>query len=84
MSAGAKEMQARTEVEQLKARLKTIWTTGDYDQFSRYMEKDAEEFFRRLEIPRGARLLDVGCGAGQLCADRGSGRSGSYRMRYRG
>jgi SAM-dependent methyltransferase len=30
------------------------------------MEKDAEEFFRRLEVAPGSKLLDVGCGAGQL------------------
>jgi SAM-dependent methyltransferase len=58
--------QPTTEIDQLKARLKTTWMTGDYDLFSRYMEKDAEEFFRRLRVPRGARLLDVACGAGQL------------------
>jgi SAM-dependent methyltransferase len=40
--------------------------TGDYDLFSRFMEKDANEFFRRLAVPAGARLLDVGCGSGQL------------------
>jgi SAM-dependent methyltransferase len=53
-------------MEQLKARLKTTWTTGDYDRFSRFMEKDAEEFYRRLGIAPGTRFLDVGCGAGQL------------------
>jgi ubiquinone/menaquinone biosynthesis C-methylase UbiE len=30
------------------------------------MEKDAEQFFRRLGVTPGTRLLDVGCGAGQL------------------
>jgi SAM-dependent methyltransferase len=40
--------------------------SGDYDVFSRYMEKDAEVFYQRLGIKPGARLLDVGCGAGQL------------------
>jgi len=66
MSATAKEVQATTEFEQLKARLKTTWMTGDYDVFSRFMEKDAERFFRRLGVTPGTRLLDVGCGAGQL------------------
>ncbi len=40
--------------------------SGDYDRFSRYLEDGALEFFQRLKIPRGARLLDVACGSGQL------------------
>ena len=40
--------------------------TGDYDVFSRYLEKGAEQFFQRLGITPGTLLLDVGCGAGQL------------------
>lgn len=66
MSAIVKETQTTTDFEQLKARLKTTWMTGDYDLFSRYMQRDAEEFFRRLDVAPGTRLLDVGCGAGQL------------------
>jgi SAM-dependent methyltransferase len=54
------------DIEELKIRLKTTWMSGDYDLFSRFLEKDAERFFRRLGVKTGARLLDVGCGAGQL------------------
>lgn len=53
-------------IDALKGRLKTTWETGDYDKFSRYMENNGEEFFRRLQIPAGTRLLDVGTGSGQL------------------
>jgi hypothetical protein len=31
--------------DELKVRLKATWMTGDYDLFSRFMEKDAEQFF---------------------------------------
>ena len=58
--------QPTSEFDQLKARLKTTWMTGDYDVFSRFMQKDAEVFYRKLGIAPGTRLLDVGCGAGQL------------------
>jgi SAM-dependent methyltransferase len=39
---------------------------GDYDRFSRYMENGAREFYERLNVAPGCRLLDVGCGSGQL------------------
>jgi SAM-dependent methyltransferase len=58
--------QTSPEFDELKTRLKTTWMTGDYDLFSRFMEKDAEQFFQRLGVTPGTRLLDVGCGAGQL------------------
>ena len=53
-------------LDELKTRLRDTWMTGDYGRFSRYMERDAEAFYRRLPINPGARLLDVACGAGQL------------------
>jgi ubiquinone/menaquinone biosynthesis C-methylase UbiE len=66
MNATAKDAQTMQDFKQLKNRLKTTWMTGDYDLFSRFMRKDAERFFRRLGVTPGTRLLDVGCGAGQL------------------
>src|SRR5689334_5147461 len=66
MSAIAKEILTTADLDQLKSRLKSTWMTGDYDAFARYMEKDAEVFYQRLGITPGTRLLDVGCGAGQL------------------
>ena len=66
MNAKAKETEKTTEFDQLKNRLKATWMTGDYDLFSRFMQKDAELFFQRLGVTPGTRLLDVGCGAGQL------------------
>ena len=59
-------LEKQSEVSDLKARLRTTWMTGDYGRFCRYMERDAESFYRRLPIPAGVQLLDVGCGAGQL------------------
>ena len=50
----------------MKTRLKHIWMAGDYDRFSRYMESGAREFYERLNLVPGCRLLDVGCGSGKL------------------
>ena len=66
MNAIAQGILTSADLDQLKSRLKSTWMTGDYDVFARYMEKDAEVFYQRLGIKPGARLLDVGCGAGQL------------------
>jgi 2-polyprenyl-3-methyl-5-hydroxy-6-metoxy-1,4-benzoquinol methylase len=54
------------EVEKVKTRLKHIWMAGDYDRFSGYMESGAREFYERLHVAPGCKLLDVGCGSGQL------------------
>src|SRR5215471_10716114 len=59
-------LEKQTALEELKGRLRNTWMTGDYGRFCRYMERDAEAFYRRLPIKSGAQLLDVGCGAGQL------------------
>jgi SAM-dependent methyltransferase len=47
-------------------RLKATWMDGNYDYFSRFMESSAVEFLDRLGVQRGALLLDVACGSGQL------------------
>ena len=54
------------EMSALKAKLKSTWQSGDYGIFAKYLEKGALEFFDRLDIAPGTRLLDVACGAGQL------------------
>lgn len=54
------------EMEALKAKLKTIWMSGDYAHFAKFLEPGALELLQRLAIPPGTRMLDVGCGAGQI------------------
>ncbi|HEX8979881.1 MAG TPA: class I SAM-dependent methyltransferase [Parasulfuritortus sp.] len=54
------------EMQTLKARLKAIWSAGDYGQLAQYLRPGAMEFFPALQIAPGERVLDVACGAGQL------------------
>jgi SAM-dependent methyltransferase len=53
-------------IETLKGQLKATWMDGNYDYFSRFMESSAVGFLDRLDVPTGARFLDVACGSGQL------------------
>jgi len=53
-------------MESLKARLKATWMAGDYGHFARYLEPGALEFLARVAVGPGTRMLDVGCGAGQI------------------
>ena len=67
------------DMNALKTKLKATWMDGNYDRFSRAMERSAVEFLDRLEIKAGERLLDVACGSGQLgliAARRGAKVSG--------
>lgn len=54
------------EMETLKAKLKATWMAGDYGHFATFLEPGALDFLARLEITPGTRVLDVGCGAGQI------------------
>jgi SAM-dependent methyltransferase len=71
---------ASVDIGALKERLRATWMAGNYDRFSRFMESSAVEFLDRVGgIPRGASLLDVACGSGQLAlvaARRGARVSG--------
>jgi len=66
MRSAMTTMTATPEMSALKTRLKATWESGDYGVFAKYLEKGALEFFNRVPIPSGTRLLDLGCGAGQL------------------
>jgi SAM-dependent methyltransferase len=60
------QSETAPDVDALKSRLKQTWAAGDYDYFSRFMERGARVFYEQIDIPAGCRLLDVACGSGQL------------------
>jgi ubiquinone/menaquinone biosynthesis C-methylase UbiE len=57
---------AKTGIDQIKQRMRSAWTAGDFGQIARYTAKRAEQFVERLKIQPGARVLDVACGTGNL------------------
>jgi ubiquinone/menaquinone biosynthesis C-methylase UbiE len=49
-----------------RAGLRGVWTAGDFGRIAKFSEPEAESFISRLCIQRGARVLDVACGTGNL------------------
>lgn len=54
------------EMQVLKSKLKATWMAGDYGVFARYLEPGALKIIQELNFAPGSRVLDVGCGAGQI------------------
>jgi SAM-dependent methyltransferase len=59
-------MPTTPEMVALKSRLKDTWESGDYGHFAQFLEPGALEFLDRLKVAPGTRMLDLGCGAGQI------------------
>lgn len=54
------------EMEALKAKMKSVWSAGDFGKIALSIETGAEEFIERLNLQKGERVLDVACGTGNL------------------
>jgi ubiquinone/menaquinone biosynthesis C-methylase UbiE len=59
-------MTTTVDMSAIKTRLKAVWMSGDYGTFAKYMEPGALEILASWEIQPGSKLLDIGCGAGQI------------------
>jgi 2-polyprenyl-3-methyl-5-hydroxy-6-metoxy-1,4-benzoquinol methylase len=53
-----------TEMEDLKAKLRTTWMTGDFGEIARSYAAGAADFVNGLGILPGSRTIDVACGTG--------------------
>jgi len=51
---------------QLKQTMRDAWMAGDFGKVARTATRHAEAFVDRLNIPAGARVLDVACGTGNV------------------
>src|SRR5258707_7751661 len=52
------------DMQQLKQGMRAVWMAGNFGKIAEHSAKGAAEFVGRLNIPRGARVLDVACGTG--------------------
>lgn len=59
-------MTMTLDVDTIKTRMKATWMSGNYALFAKYMEPGALEILGDWQILPGSRMLDVGCGAGQI------------------
>jgi SAM-dependent methyltransferase len=66
LATNKEQIMMTAEMETLKTRLKSTWMSGNYAAFAKPIEPGALEFLARLEVTPGMKVLDVGCGAGQI------------------
>lgn len=67
------------DVEAARARIKNIWSSGDFGKVAETIQTHADEFVARLAITPNSRVLDLATGTGNLAvlaAQRGAKVSG--------
>jgi ubiquinone/menaquinone biosynthesis C-methylase UbiE len=57
---------AAPDFAQLKSRMKSMWTAGDFGQIANYSVHAGVDFVARTDIKSGAKVLDVACGTGNV------------------
>jgi SAM-dependent methyltransferase len=58
--------ETTSEPALLKTKLKETWMAGDYGEVATHLLPEAAAFITRLALNPGERVLDVGCGTGNL------------------
>ncbi len=51
-------------IDQIKANMRSTWMAGDFGVVAKTITGGADEFIASLNLPPGARVLDVACGTG--------------------
>src|SRR6201996_1554384 len=51
-------------IDQIKSNMRSTWMAGDFGMIAKPMYTTAADFIGRLDIPAGARVLDIACGTG--------------------
>lgn len=75
MIEAAERLPTQEDVRAFKERQRTVWAAGDYPSMAEDIAFAGERLVERLEVTRGDRLLDAGCGSGT--ASRHAARTGA-------
>ncbi len=51
-------------IDQIKSSMRSAWMAGDFGVVAKTISGDADAFIARLDLPPGARVLDIACGTG--------------------
>jgi len=57
---------ATPPIEDIKTSMRATWMAGDFGVIAKNTSGSAEQFVARLNLPAGAKVLDVACGTGNL------------------
>ena len=57
---------AAPSIETIKHSMRSTWMAGDFGVVAKTISGGAEQFVARLNLPAGAKVLDVACGTGNL------------------
>src|SRR5688572_25749121 len=57
-------MQSETKQEQVANPNKALWEKGDFTRIAESMRESGEALVERLQVTKGLKVLDVGCGDG--------------------
>src|SRR5262245_34495151 len=55
-----------SDMASLKSKLKATWMSGDFDKIAQIIWSGGGEFVARLQLAKGAKVLDIACGTGNL------------------
>jgi ubiquinone/menaquinone biosynthesis C-methylase UbiE len=58
------DMQSETKREQAANPNKALWEKGDFTRIAESMRESGEALVKRLEVTKGLRILELGCGDG--------------------
>src|SRR5687768_11674619 len=57
-------MQSETKQEQVANPNKALWEKGDFTRIAESMRESGEALVERLQVTKGLKVLDLGCGDG--------------------